>query len=100
MSVLPPPPTDDWAAAINAAVESLLARMEAVERVTHIVSEQAEINKHIRELHEEQNVLNDSLLITPATTTSSRLGEISKKRKVAEAKVSPLLETILFKPYD
>ena len=94
MASLPPPPSGDWALTITEAVESLLIRMDEVERVTHIVVQQAELEKQERDLHVQQNTLNDSLLIQPIPTM-----EIPKKRKLADFQEKPTLDTTPFKPY-
>ena len=66
MAVLPPPPTNDWAAAITDVVEDLLSRMEAVERVTQNLVLQAEGHKSIRNMEASLLELNDAMLVTPA----------------------------------
>ena len=94
MASLPPPPSGDWALLITEAVESLLTRMDEVERVTHIVVQQAELNKEEREIHVQQNVLNDSLIVIPP------IEGMAKKRKILDFSQARKIDTTPFKPYE
>lgn len=66
MSVLPSPPNNVWSDAISSSVESLLMRMEAVERIVENIVLQAAGHKQIRDMETALNELNDAMLITPA----------------------------------
>lgn len=73
MAALPPPPsTNGWSDAITSAVEDLIVRVEVLEHTNSILVEEASLRKTIREAEERIHMLNDAMLITPATKSGNK----------------------------